>query len=292
MGYAMDQFHTLDLALFLAGAFAAAFVTGLAGFAFAIVAAAVWLHFMAPAQATPLIIAFGLIVQGVSVWKLRCAIQWKRLMPFLVGGVIGVPIGAELLCWAAPGDLRIAVGAILVLFSLWNLFRPNLASMARAGVVADGAVGLVNGIIGGSTGLAGIAAVIWCSLRSWPPAEQRAVFQPAGVAVFAMSALWLGGAGMIGGDTLILFLIGLPALALGTWAGLQLFGKLDDQAFRRIVLVLLLISGAGLLVVGRRVATAGQIPLHRRGHDLRRGGPARPQRPRHGTGADRPERAY
>jgi hypothetical protein len=58
MGYAMDQFHALDLALFLA----AAFVTGLAGFAFAIVAAAVWLHFMPPAQATPLIIAFALIV--------------------------------------------------------------------------------------------------------------------------------------------------------------------------------------------------------------------------------------
>src|SRR5438045_4446289 len=137
MGYAVDQFHTLDLALFLAGAFAAAFVTGLAGFAFAIVAAAVWLHFMVPAQATPLIVAFGLIVQGVSVWKLRRAIQWKRLMPFLVGGVIGVPIGAELLRWASPGDLRLAVGAILVLFSLWNLFRPSLASMARAGIVAD-----------------------------------------------------------------------------------------------------------------------------------------------------------
>jgi len=44
--------------------------------------------------------------------------------------------------------------------------------------------------------------------------------------------------------TLILFLIGLPALAIGTWAGLQLFGKLDDQAFRRLVLVLLLVSGA------------------------------------------------
>ena len=49
MGYAVDQFHTLELVLFLAGAFAAAFVTGLAGFAFAIVAAAVWLHFMVPA---------------------------------------------------------------------------------------------------------------------------------------------------------------------------------------------------------------------------------------------------
>src|SRR5207247_6227181 len=164
---AMDQFHTLDLALFLAGAFAAAFVTGLAGFAFAIVAAAVWLHFMAPAQATPLIIAFGLIVQGVSVWKLRRAIQWKRLMPFLVGGVIGVPIGAELLRWASPGDLRLSVGAILVLFSLWNLFRPSLASMARAGIVEDDAGGFVTGIIDVWNGLGGLARVNWEMVREW-----------------------------------------------------------------------------------------------------------------------------
>jgi uncharacterized membrane protein YfcA len=251
MGYAMDSFSTLDLGLFALGTFAAAFVTGLAGFAFGIIAAAVWLHFLSPMQAAALIVAFGLIVQGVSVWKLRRAIKWPRLLPFLIGGAIGVPIGGELLRWAAPGTLRMAVGAILVLFSLWNLFRPSLASMARAGVIADGAVGVVNGVIGGATGLAGIAAVIWCNLRGWPPPEQRAVFQPSDVAVFAMTGLWLGGTGMVGGDTLALFLIGLPALAVGTWAGLKLFGKLDEAAFRRIVLVLLLISGAGLLVLGR-----------------------------------------
>jgi hypothetical protein len=44
MGYAMDGLQALDLALFAAGAFAAAFVTGIAGFAFGVVAAAVWLH--------------------------------------------------------------------------------------------------------------------------------------------------------------------------------------------------------------------------------------------------------
>jgi uncharacterized membrane protein YfcA len=159
----MDSFSTLDLALFTAGAFAAAFVTGLAGFAFGIVAAAVWLHFLSPAQATALIVAFGLIVQGVSVWKLRRAIKWPRLLPFLIGGVIGVPIGGELLCWTDPAAMRIAVGAIMVLFSLYSLFRPSLGSMARAGVVADGAVGVVNGVIGGATGLAGIAGVIWSS---------------------------------------------------------------------------------------------------------------------------------
>jgi hypothetical protein len=39
----MDGLQALDLALFAGGAFAAAFVTGVAGFAFGIVAAAVWL---------------------------------------------------------------------------------------------------------------------------------------------------------------------------------------------------------------------------------------------------------
>jgi len=251
MGHVMDSFLTLDIGLFVAGAFAAAFVTGLAGFAFGIVAAAVWLHFLPPAQAAVLIVVFGLIVQGVSVWKLRKALNWGRLMPFLIGGAIGVPIGAELLRWVSPASLRMAVGAILVLFSLYSLIRPKLADASRAGPAADGAVGVVNGVIGGATGLAGIAGVIWSGMRGWSPAEQRAVFQPAGVAVFAMTGLWLGGTGMIGADTLRLFLIGLPALAVGTWAGLKLFGKIDDAAFRRIVLALLLISGLSLLILGR-----------------------------------------
>jgi hypothetical protein len=247
MGYAMDGLQTVDLTLFAAGTFAAAFVTGLAGFAFGVVAAAVWLHFLAPTQVAPLIVAFALIVQGVSVWKLRRAVKLGRILPFVLGSAIGVPLGAELLRWTPAANMRMAVGGLLVAFSLYNWFRPNTAVASRAGVTADGVVGLSNGVIGGATGLAGIAAVVWCNLRGWPPAEQRAVFQPVGVATFVMIAMWLGGTGMIGAETAGLFFIGLPALALGTWAGLKSFGRLDEAAFRRIVLGLLLLSGASLL---------------------------------------------
>jgi uncharacterized membrane protein YfcA len=34
----------------------------------------------------------------------------------------------------------------------------------------------------------------------------------------------------------------------GTWAGLKLYGKLDDAAFRKIILLLLLVSGVSLVV--------------------------------------------
>jgi len=86
MGCAMADLPILDLLLFAAGTFAAALVAGVAGFAFGIVASAARLHFLPPAQTTALIVAYGLIVQGFSVWKLRRSIQFLRLLPFLLGG--------------------------------------------------------------------------------------------------------------------------------------------------------------------------------------------------------------
>jgi hypothetical protein len=45
-----------------------------------------------------------------------------------------------------------------------------------------------------------------------------------------------------------LFLIGLPAVLLGTWLGLKLYGRLDEAAFRKVVLIVLLVSGVVLAV--------------------------------------------
>jgi len=99
-----------------------------------------------------------------------------------------------------------------------------------------------------ATGLAGIVVTIWSGLRGWPKDEQRAVFQPVGVVTFAMIAVWLGGVGLVPSDTILLFTIGLPAILAGMWAGLKLYGKLNEAGFRKIVLALLLISGATLVL--------------------------------------------
>ena len=97
------------------------------------------------------------------------------------------------------------------------------------------------------TGLAGIPVIIWSTLRGWSKDEQRAVFQPVVVGIFLMTLVWFGGSQMLKPDTLRLFAIGLPAVLLGTWLGLKLYGKLDEMTFRRVVLVLLLTSGLTLL---------------------------------------------
>jgi uncharacterized membrane protein YfcA len=243
----MDEI-SLELPLFLFATFAGALVAGLSGFAFGLIAASIWLHILSPLQTATLVIAFGLIVQGYSVWKLRRALDWIRLWPFLLGAALGVPVGVTILIWANSAHVRIGVGVFLVLYSLYALFRPAIAPIRASGAAADAGVGFLNGVLGGITGLAGILVTIWCGLRGWSKDVQRTVFQPVAVATFLMSALWIGGKGAVTPDTIKLFVISLPALFAGTWLGLKLFGRLDEAGFRKVVLAMLLLSGAVLII--------------------------------------------
>ena len=237
-----------DLAVFMLGTFTAALVTGVAGFAFGLVAAAIWLHTMPPLQATTLIVAYGLLVQAYGVWKLRHILNARQLAPLIFGSAIGIPFGILLLRWTPSSTLRMAVGILLILFSLYNLIRPKTVTLKEVGPAADVGAGVLNGLVGGSTGLAGIVIVVWSSFRNWGKDRQRAAFQPTGVATFLMTLIAIGGSGGVTSDIVEMGLLGLPALAVGTWIGWMLYGKFDEVAFRRVVLSLLLISGAVLLL--------------------------------------------
>jgi len=119
-------------AIFLLATFAAALVAGLSGFAFGLIAAAVWLHILTPLQTATLIVAFGLIVQGVAVWKLRHALDWQRLWPFLLGAAFGVPLGVAILRWADPRQVQAGVGVLLVLYAIQAWRAPPWRRCAAA----------------------------------------------------------------------------------------------------------------------------------------------------------------
>ena len=75
----------MDLALFFVATLLGALVNGIAGFAFGLIASAIWLHAITPAQSAALIAAFAIVIQGTTLWKFRHAVKFSRLVPFLVG---------------------------------------------------------------------------------------------------------------------------------------------------------------------------------------------------------------
>jgi uncharacterized membrane protein YfcA len=133
------------------------------------------------------------------------------------------------------------------LYSAYNLARPAFAPV-ESRVPTDVGVGILNGLLGGLTGLTGIIVAIWCQLRGWPKDVQRTVFQPVNLAALVMSTVSLSIAGAITAATIKLYLLGLPLMLAGLWCGFKLYGKLDDAAFRKVILLLLLVSGLSLIV--------------------------------------------
>jgi uncharacterized membrane protein YfcA len=234
------------LGLFLLAAFVGGFASGLAGFAMGFVVSGIWLHILSPIETTALIVGYGLLTQGYGVWKLRHALAWRQVAPFIIGGLIGVPIGTLLLTYLNPAYLRSGVGLLLLIYAIYGLAQPTLKPIP-AGAAADTGIGFANGILAGLTGLPGFIITIWCQLRGWTKDLQRAVFQPVLLAAIMANVVSLGVAGAITPHILRLYLIGLPAMVAGLWLGFRLYGKLDDAAFRKLILVLLLLAGLGLI---------------------------------------------
>jgi uncharacterized protein len=239
---------TIVLGLFLLATFIGAVVSGVAGFGMGVVFVGMWAHILTPIQIATLIVGYGLVTQSYGIWKLRRALSWPRLAPFIIGGAVGAPVGALLLTYIGSTYLRLAIGVLLVLYSIYGLARPVFQPV-QVGVTADAGIGVLNGLLGGLTGLVGIIVTIWCQLRGWSKDEQRTVFQPVMVAASALTALSLSIAGVVTAETINLYLLGLPLLLAGVWIGFKLYGTLDDALFRKVLLVLLLFSGLVLTMM-------------------------------------------
>ena len=160
--------------------------------------------------------------------------------------MIGIPVGVILLSYINPVYLRFGVGVLLVLYTIYGLARPAFRPM-KIGVAADIGIGVTNGLVGGLTGLGGIVSTISCQWRGWTRDVQRAVFQPVLFAAFVVISVAMVFTGAFTAETLKLYALGFPFMLAGLWSGFKLYGAIDDETFRKVVLVLLMVAGLSLI---------------------------------------------
>ena len=236
------------LSLLIAGAFAAAFVIGAVGFADALILNAVWLHIMDPAAAIPLVVACGILMHVMPLYKLRKTLDFSKLLPFALCGVFGVPIGTWVLGYIEPEHNKTVIGAFLVAYGIWMFMRPHTSVGDVGGRPADGLVGLGGGFMGGFAGLSGLLPTIWVGARGWPKSRQRGTYQPFVLIMHGLGIVTFAASGMLTVRTGIDFLWCLPAVIIGSWLGVKVYPYLNDSYFKRIILGLILLSGVTLLI--------------------------------------------
>jgi uncharacterized membrane protein YfcA len=239
----------LDTEFFIVafGAGLAGFVQGLSGFAFGMVAMSIWAWTIDPRLAAAMAVFGGLSGQILAALSMRRRLDWRLLLPFVTGGLCGIPIGVALLPRLDLQLFKAVLGALLLLFCPAMLLSAWLPRIRRGGRIADGLVGLVGGVMGGIGGFTGIAPSLWCTLRGFEKDAQRAVIQNFNLGMLAVTMATYLASGLITRAMLPLFAIVLPAMLVPTLIGTRVYVGLSEAAFRKLVLGLLTLSGAALL---------------------------------------------
>jgi uncharacterized protein len=235
--------------LFLAG-----LVSGLSGFAFSAIAAAIlWL--LPPLQAVPLMMLLAGCNQLLSIGSLRKDMTLiprggqDGALPYILGGLVGVPVGIALLRGLPTAAFTAALGLFLIAYSALLLFKPESLRLKLSGWKPAMAVGAAGGVVGGFSAFPGSMPVVYLGLRGAGKAETRGVSQPYIMTMQFISfiSFAITGSGVFNAQFWLLFAITLPASLLGAIVGVNLYRNLSDINFRRAVLILLAISGISLL---------------------------------------------
>lgn len=232
------------LLIFALGALTAGFVSGLTGLGTALTALAFWLHVTTPQIAVPMAAAIAVLSHIITLTFIRQGIVWRRLWPFLAGGLIGMPLGVAALGLLSADAAKAGLGVFLILYCVYGLAVRNPPIVTGGGRRADGAVGFGGGFLGGLAGISGPLPTIWAGLRGWPKDEQRGTYQPFNLLILGLS---VAGHGIYdrfdpvaGTEALTAF----AAAAVGSVAGILTYRRTSDRNFRRVVLILLAIGGA------------------------------------------------
>jgi uncharacterized membrane protein YfcA len=229
------------------GAICAGFVQGLSGFGFGLTAMSFWAWALDPMLAAVLAVFGSLTGQVIAALTVRRGFDLRRLLPFVLGGVVGIPIGVAVLPLLDVLLFKAVLGTLLALWCPAMLLAGSLPKIQAGGQVADAVAGGLGGVMGGIGGFTGAIPTLWCTLRGFAKDEQRAIIQNFNLAALAVTMAVYVVKGIVTRDMLPMFAVVAPAMLVPTLLGARLYIGISEAAFRKIVLGLLTASGVALL---------------------------------------------
>lgn len=234
-------------AIVFIGGLAGGFVTGLAGFGTGITALGIWLYVLSPTVAATLVVVCSVGGQLQTLPKIWHAIEPKRVAPFILPGLIGVPIGTALLSLVDVRTFKLAIGCMLLLYSLHSLLHRSRSPILWGGQIADGTIGFGGGILGGLSGLSGPLPTVWADIRGWSKDQRRSLFQVFNLTILGAALASHFIAGLFTKELGLAVVAALPGTFIGAWIGVSLYAGVSDKRFKEIILALLMMSGMALV---------------------------------------------
>ncbi len=237
------ELTTTQLMLLFTMSLGAAFVQRVSGFGFGIFIMTV-LPYLMPSygEATTLSGMLAMVTSVIIVIRHRKELKWNRLLPILVTFLVVSFFAIRFVSQAGGGLLRILLGCVLILASVWFLFLADRFKLPPT-LPVQFSMGTLSGIMGGLFGMQGPPAVLYFVSASNTKEEYMAIAQMYFLTGNLMMTFYRAHYGFLTASVLQAWCYGIAAVLLGTWIGSWVFRYISLPLLRKIIYLYMAVSG-------------------------------------------------
>ena len=236
-----------DIILIAVIAFAATLFRSTFGFGEALIAVPLLGLFLPMPAAVPLAVMMSILVAAVILVQDHRKVHFQSAKWLILFAVMGIPFGLALLFYGNEPVIKVILGVIIILYSLYTLIGKNPVRLEKDSKPWLFVCGFLSGVFGGAYGVNGPPLVVYGNLRGWDAryfrATLQAYFLPAGL----VSMIGYLGKGMIDADAMVRFACSVPAIIPAIFLGRYLNKKIEGESFYRYVYSGLILIG-GILI--------------------------------------------
>ena len=229
---------------------AASLTKSTAGFGFALVGTPFLLLFWEPRLVIPIIVPLATLIDWMIVFQNRRRLEWQRILPMILAGAVGIPLGTVILLAVPQRALKLGIAGVVLAFALLLLVGYTLT--IRRERLAGGIAGFFSGLFLTSTSISGPPVTLFMINQRWA----RDIFRTS-QGLFHLMTDILGTAslliaGLVTGKTLLVDLALLPVVLVGYRLAILILPHIQQELFLRFATFIVIV--AAVLAIGSEMA--------------------------------------
>jgi len=232
----MTPYLFLQVVVFTAG-----LTQGFTGFGSALVMLPLLSLILEVKTVVPLVTLLGIFINALLFLKLGPYASWTRIRTLFFASLPGVFCGVYVLTTSSARFLQVVIGVVLILFPSFLMAREIPEREINAGW--SWPVGFLSGLLSGSISAGGPPVIIYAAMQPWSKISVKSTLVGFFLLTSVTAAAVQAGGGFVTVRVLLYFGAGLPALVTGVLTGSWLFERVDSEAYRKVLYVLLIILG-------------------------------------------------
>ena len=170
-------------------------------------------------------------------------IRWRLIAIVLLFNVIASCIAIEYMACLSNATMKRVFGVALILIAFYFLFFDGRLKVLLHSRPAQACVGIVSGVMGGMFAMPGPPVVFYTISAISDKRDYVATLQALFFILNIFYTLFRLKVGFFADSTLTLWVFGLLGCCIGTWAGARLFRVISFPLLKRIVYLLMIVSG-------------------------------------------------